>query len=179
MYVHRFSFGRRNNEARDSALAVERPKTVHQIAKEIRMQKIKEYEAKILAAKVAEENAKNDLLLNILPNSEKTTAALADDATEANSPGNSDNDDPTINDDDDEEEEDQTQQQPQDATDEHPQSPPGSPLSILSMDTKPVLIHPPRSIARVDDDGTDGNSNDNNATTTEHSNPLGLLCGCI
>ena len=143
------------------------------------MQKIKEYEAKILAAKVAEENAKNDLLLNILPNSEKTTAALADDATEANSPGNSDNDDPTINDDDDEEEEDQTQQQPQDATDEHPQSPPGSPLSILSMDTKPVLIHPPRSIARVDDDGTDGNSNDNNATTTEHSNPLGLLCGCI
>ena len=177
--IHRFFF-RRNNGTRDPAVAVERPKTVHQIAKEIRMQRIQEYESKILAAKAAEESGNNDLLLNILPVADKAAPSLADEATETNSPLNSDNDDPTINDD---EEDDQTQQ---DATDEDllrqeqlQQTLPGSPLSILSMNTKPVLIHPPRSITRVDDGNNIDTTESMDGTDRQHSNPLGILCGCI
>ena len=168
---YRFFFGRRNN---DSAEVGERPKSVHQIAKELRMQKIKEYEIKIKAAKAAEENERNDLQLSVLPETEKATPtpALVDDVTETNSPMNSDNDDPTIDDDD---EDDEDNQQP-DSNAEQQQSPPGSPLSVLSMGTKPVLIHPPRSITRVEDE----NSNDvETENENDNHNPLGVLCGCI
>jgi hypothetical protein len=199
--LHRFFF-RRNNESGDSgAVAVERPKSAHQIAREIRMQKVKQYEAKVMALKAAEEKERNDLLLSIVPNTDKvTTPSLADAATETNSPGNSDNDeDPTINDDDDDEEEEaeeendktrgdheESQQQQQQSPEQslspsEPTTMPGSPLSILSMNTKPVLIHPPRSISRVNDDNTttvDDNNNTNNDSCS-HSHPLGLLCGCI
>ena len=138
------------------------------------MQKIKEYEIKIKAAKAAEENERNDLQLSVLPETKKATPtpALVDDVTETNSPMNSDNDDPTIDDDD---EDDEDNQQP-DSNAEQQQSPPGSPLSVLSMGTKPVLIHPPRSISRVE------NENNNDVETeneNDNHNPLGVLCGCI
>jgi hypothetical protein len=160
-------------------VAGERPKTVNQIAKEIRMQKVQAYEAKILAAKLAEEQERNDLLLNILPVSDKAAPALVDDATDTNSPGNSDNDDPTINDDEEEDADEPTETNHDELQLPQPTSPPGSPLSILSMNTKPALIHPPRSISRVNDGGDSNHNESVDGTDQQHSNPLGILCGCI
>lgn len=150
------------------------------------MQKIKEYEAKVAAAKEAEAKEQNDLLLNILPDSKnKSAPVLVDDATQANSPGNSDNEDPTINDDEEEEDE-HTQTETtteeslrQQQQEEQQPSLPGSPLSILSMNTKPALIHPPRSISRVSDGETNNNESTDGTDNNAHSNPLGILCGCI
>lgn len=142
------------------------------------MQKIKEYEIKMKTAKAAEENEKNDLLLSVLPETEKAIPppALVDDVTETNSPMNSDNDDPTINEDDEDEDDNQQPDSTSTVEQQQQQSPPGSPLSVLSMGTKPVLIHPPRSITRVED----GNNIDvEMENENDNKNLLGVLCGCI
>lgn len=89
-----------------------------------------------------------------------TEEALADDSTE-NTPGNSDQEeDVTVNDD-------------EPTSSEGVQQLPSSPISILSANTKPALIHPPLSLVRQPvEEGEE---------TPEPSKAphCGLLCGCI
>jgi hypothetical protein len=189
---------RAKRTATDGEIAVEKPNSVQLSAREIRKQKIQAYEVKMLAAKVIEDNKRNDLLLKVLPQQDGTgTPALVDDATDTNSPGNSDNEDPNnhnvdINNDEaktttsphtnaeDETNVTSTHNNNNDNVDDddeetncNNQSPPLSPMSILSLNTKPTLIHPPRSISRND------NESENAEHNQCHNSALGVLCGCI
>jgi hypothetical protein len=87
--------------------------------------------------------------------------ALADDSTE-NTPGNSDQEDVTVND--------------EEPAPEAVQQLPSSPISILSANTKPTLIHPPRALVKQPVE--EGEEAQDASRSTKAPN-CGLLCGCI
>jgi hypothetical protein len=128
-------------------------------AREIRAQLIRKHQEKEALEKEQKQS------LTILPAPPTNTEpikepakeeSLADDATD-NTPGNSDQEDVTVHED-----------EPPVA---EPQLP-SSPISILSANTNPALIHPPRALVKVED-GADGE------TASSQAPNCGLLCGCI
>jgi hypothetical protein len=161
---------------------VEKPRWT---ARELRMQKVKVYEEKKAQQRhEAKQQEQRQLIFKSLPadvpsnHRQQNQQCLADDAT-ANSPVNSDNEDPTVNNDDDQLSHDDaeataptTTETEDPTTTTTPPEPPLSPVSILSANTKPTLIHPPRSITKQEDD------EEGDAAKTSAPN-CGLLCGCI
>lgn len=160
--------------------------------KQLRLRKVQIYEEK--QKKEREEKKRlvqeqqNKLIISAKdePNGNNTTTTttdrslFVDDSTAQNSAGNSDTDDyddtenngPTVNTNDDN----NNNNEPSSDSNQ----PPVSPISLLSFNTKPALIHPPRSLqGRQQEPVENGESEETNTKTTTATPQCGLLCGCI
>jgi hypothetical protein len=154
---------RRKSQAKDA-----KAKSTEPTAREIRLQKVREH----LEKEALEKEQKRALSINASapspadPIKQPRNEALADDSTE-NTPGNSDQEDVTVNDD-----------EPASAEEAPETSPlPSSPISILSANTNPVLIHPPLSLIKQPVE--DGDEEPHQSSTSTKAPNCGLLCGCI